>query len=105
MTIPLEQTKKVVAALRGGLAVDHLEHLEARAVGVGPIEHHDALIGPHPVGTWVLNFLGSAREVLSEEDAVSIDKALDGLAAVMQGETDIDIDSYFPSLASSPESG
>ncbi len=63
------------------------------------------LIGPHPVGTWVLNFLGSAREVLSEEDALSIDKALDGLTAVMRGEADIDIDSYFPGLASSPESG
>ncbi len=54
------------------------------------------LIGPQPVGTWVLNFLGSAREVLSEEDAAKIDKALDGLAAVMEGETDID--RYFPGL-------
>lgn len=56
------------------------------------------LIGSQPEGTWVLNFLGSAREVLSEEDAVNINKALDGLTAIMQGETDIDIDSYFPGL-------
>ncbi len=57
------------------------------------------LIGPQPEGTWVLNFLGSAREVLSEHEAGNINKALDGLAAIMQGETDIDIDHYFPDLA------
>ena len=54
------------------------------------------LIGPQPEGTWVVNFLGSAREVLSEEDAENINKALDGLVAIMHGETDID--SYFPGL-------
>lgn len=56
------------------------------------------LIGSQSEGTWVLNFLGSAREVLSEEDAVNINKALDGLTAIMQGETNIDVDSYFPGL-------
>ena len=54
------------------------------------------LIGPQPEGTWVVNFLGSAREVLSEEDAENINMALDGLVAIMNGETDID--SYFPGL-------
>ena len=54
------------------------------------------LIGPQPEGTWVVNFLGSAREVLSEEDAENINMALDGLVAIMHGETDID--SYFPGL-------
>ena len=61
------------------------------------------LIGPQPEGTWVLNFLGSAREVISEMDAININKALDGLEAIMRGETDVDIDSYFPGLASSAE--
>lgn len=56
------------------------------------------LIGPQPEGTWVLNFLGSAREVLSEEDARNADSALDALAAVMSGDESIDIDSYFPGL-------
>ncbi len=56
------------------------------------------LIGKQPVGTWVLNFLGSAREVLSEKDAQNIDKALDGLSAIMSGEADIDIDNYFPDI-------
>ncbi|HEX9803244.1 MAG TPA: HypC/HybG/HupF family hydrogenase formation chaperone [Gammaproteobacteria bacterium] len=57
------------------------------------------LVGPQPEGTWLLNFLGSAREVLSEEDARNADKALDALSAVMSGEEGIDFDSYFPGLA------
>lgn len=61
------------------------------------------LIGSQPVGTWVLNFLGSAREVLSETDAENINKALDGLTAIMQGEEEIDIDNYFPGLGSTAE--
>ena len=56
------------------------------------------LIGSQPVGTWVLNFLGSAREVLSEQEAEHINKALDGLTAIMSGESDVDIDSYFPDI-------
>ena len=61
------------------------------------------LIGSQPAGTWVLNFLGSAREVLSETDAENINKALDGLTAIMQGEEEIDMDSYFPGLESTAE--
>lgn len=56
------------------------------------------LIGAQPVGTWVLNFLGLAREVLTEEDAININKALDGLGAIMQGEENIDVDHYFPDM-------
>ncbi len=56
------------------------------------------LIGAQPEGSWVLNFLGSARDVLSEQDALDINRALDGLYAIMTGETDVDIDSYFPGL-------
>jgi len=63
------------------------------------------LIGPQPKGTWVLNFLGSAREVISKQDAMHINQALDGLNAIMQGETDIDIDSYFPGLGKATEVG
>jgi hydrogenase expression/formation protein HypC len=57
------------------------------------------LTGPQPAGTWLLTFLGSAREVLSEADAIAANKALDALAAVMSGQKEIDIDSYFPDLA------
>lgn len=56
------------------------------------------LVGSQPAGTWVLNFLGSAREVLTEEDAMNINMALRGLNAIMSGETDVDVDNYFPGL-------
>jgi hydrogenase expression/formation protein HypC len=57
------------------------------------------LLGAQPAGTWLLTFLGSAREVISEQDAQLIDRALDGLSAIMSDEADIDIDHYFPGLA------
>ncbi|MEJ2593520.1 MAG: HypC/HybG/HupF family hydrogenase formation chaperone [Candidatus Thiodiazotropha sp.] len=57
------------------------------------------LTGPQPAGTWLLTFLGSAREVISEEDARNIDKALDGLSAIMSEDADIDVAHYFPGLA------
>lgn len=36
-------------------------------------------------GDWVLGFLGAAREVLSEDEALLILKAVDGLSAIMAG--------------------
>ena len=54
------------------------------------------LVGSQPAGTWVLNFLGSAREVLTEEEAATINMALDGLEAILRGDADIDLDDYFP---------
>ncbi len=65
----------------------------------GEQEVNMMLTGPQPAGTWVLNFLGSAREVLSEDDAEKISSALDALSAVMSGDSDVDIDAYFPDLA------
>lgn len=59
------------------------------------------LTGPQPAGTWLLTFLGSAREVIDEEDARNIDKALDGLSAIMTDDVEIDVDHYFPGLAES----
>jgi hydrogenase expression/formation protein HypC len=56
------------------------------------------LIGQQPVGTWLLTFLGSARDVISEDDANKINSALDALSAIMSGETDIDVDAYFPDM-------
>ena len=63
----------------------------------GEEEVNMLLIGPQPVGTWVLNFLGSAREILSPEDAEKINSALDALAAVMNGD-DVNVDRFFPDL-------
>lgn len=61
-----------------------------------------SLVGDIAPGTWVLTFLGAAREVITETDAVLIQDALDGLARVMAGGTAgdafADIDARAPSL-------
>ncbi|GAA5066570.1 HypC/HybG/HupF family hydrogenase formation chaperone [Roseibacterium beibuensis] len=44
-----------------------------------------SLTGPLAPGTWVLTFLGAAREVLPEDEAQKIRAALDGLGALMAG--------------------
>lgn len=54
-----------------------------------------SLVGPQPVGRWLLVFLDSAREVLDEERAWHIRQALGGLAAALAGE---DFDAYFRDL-------
>ena len=48
-------------------------------------------------GDWVYATLGQAREELTAERAEEINMALDGLAAALQGETNLD--SYFPSFS------
>jgi hydrogenase expression/formation protein HypC len=45
-----------------------------------------SLVGPQPVGAWLLTFLGAAREVIPEETARNTDRALDALAAVLAGD-------------------
>ncbi|HSO07069.1 MAG TPA: HypC/HybG/HupF family hydrogenase formation chaperone [Pelomicrobium sp.] len=55
------------------------------------------LVGAQPPGTWVLTFMGAAREVLSGADAAQIDAALDAVAAALAGNTDVD--HYFSDLA------
>ncbi|MES9874975.1 MAG: HypC/HybG/HupF family hydrogenase formation chaperone [Candidatus Sedimenticola sp. PURPLELP] len=47
------------------------------------------LVGEQPLGTWLLIFLNSAREVLTEENAEKIRNALQALNLTLQGETDI----------------
>ena len=61
------------------------------------------LVGEQPAGTWVLNFLGWAREVISAQDADHINMALDGLGEIMNGAESIDVDHYFPGLGSAAE--
>jgi len=56
------------------------------------------LIGPQPKGTWILNFLGSAREVLSPEEAGKIADALALVEALMSGREGVDIDAPFADL-------
>ena len=44
------------------------------------------LVGEQEVGSWVLVFLGAAREVLDEATAFQISDALLAVESVMQGE-------------------
>jgi len=48
-------------------------------------------------GTWILNFLGTARRELTEDEAREIDRAIDGLEAAFRG--DADLDAFFSDLA------
>jgi hydrogenase expression/formation protein HypC len=44
-----------------------------------------ALVGPVDPGTWVLNFLGAAREVLDPDEALKIRAAVGAVRSVMNG--------------------
>lgn len=48
------------------------------------------LVGPQPVGTWVLAFHGAARQVLSEEEAARTLAGRQALAAVLGGAAQVD---------------
>ena len=48
-------------------------------------------------GDWVYAVLGQAREKMTAQRADETNLALDGLAAALQGETDLDV--YFPDTA------
>jgi hydrogenase expression/formation protein HypC len=55
------------------------------------------LVGRQEPGTWILAFVGSAREVMTPEAAARVDAALDALDAVLQGDT-ASIDAAFADL-------
>lgn len=55
-----------------------------------------ALVGAQPEGTWVLAFHGTARQVMSAEEAGHARAGRQALAAVMSG--DGYIDSFFADL-------
>ena len=69
----------------------------------GRVEINVMLVGYQEAGTWLMTFLGSAREVISEEDAWKTDQALNALEAVMAGGEDVDIDAYFPDLVANSQ--
>jgi hydrogenase expression/formation protein HypC len=54
------------------------------------------LVGAQPPGTWVLGFLGAARQVLSAEEAAQARAGRHALAAVLRG--DGNVDEYFADL-------
>jgi len=58
--------------------------------GMGERKRIDTLlVGEQPVGSWVLVFIDSAREVLSAEDAQRISDAVLAVNLAMQGEVDV----------------
>ncbi|SHG77748.1 HypC/HybG/HupF family hydrogenase formation chaperone [Marivita hallyeonensis] len=61
-----------------------------------------SLVGTQPVGTWVLTFLGAARDVLDPDDALKIKAAVDNLRAVMSGH-DTGIDAFADIEARGPQ--
>lgn len=63
----------------------------ARCIGRGRESMVDMmLVGPQPVGTWVLVFLDTAREVVSEQKARQIADALEAMSLAMRGDHQID---------------
>ncbi len=61
-----------------------------------------SLLGPQPVGTWVLAFQGAARQVLSDTEAAQALAARQALAAVLHSTfsafASSDIDHFFADL-------
>ena len=65
-----------------------VENAEGQAVCVadGRLHRIDTmLVGEQPVGTWLLTFLDTAREVLTPERAAQIRKALQAVDLAMRG--------------------
>lgn len=48
------------------------------------------LVGKPEIGTWVLTFLDTAREIISPEQAAQIQDALQALTLILQGDYNID---------------
>jgi hydrogenase expression/formation protein HypC len=53
----------------------------------GRVQIDLALVGPQIPGTWLLTFMGAAREVLDPDTAARITAALDGLLGALAGDT------------------
>lgn len=49
------------------------------------------LVGSVQSGQWLMTFLGGAREILNEQQAEQVNSALNALAAVSQGVSDVDV--------------
>jgi hydrogenase expression/formation protein HypC len=73
------------------MQITSIEPGHAWCEGMGERKRIDTLlIGEQPVGTWVLVFLNSAREVLTEQQAQSVSKAVQAVNLAMQGESNVD---------------
>ena len=76
-----------------GLPMQVVECHDGTAVCEGMGERRSInmqLVGDQPLGTWVLTFLDTAREVISAESAAQISDAIQAVNLVMQGSTNVD---------------
>ena len=68
------------------MLITKIDGIAAVAQGHGAVELVDiSLCSDARVGDWVLSFLGTAREILTPDQADKITAALGGLRALMQG--------------------
>jgi len=73
------------------MKITSIEPGHAWCEGMGERKRIDTLLtGEQPIGTWVLVFIDSAREVLSDEDAQRITYAVQAVNLAMQGETNVE---------------
>ncbi|MCG7926670.1 MAG: HypC/HybG/HupF family hydrogenase formation chaperone [Candidatus Thiodiazotropha taylori] len=73
------------------MQVVSMEGTTALCQGMGESRRVDTLlVGDQPVGSWLLVFLNSAREVLSEQRAEQISQALQALDLALSGESEVD---------------
>jgi hydrogenase expression/formation protein HypC len=77
--------------------IDGNEHLAWCRGPEGRVQIDLALVGAQAPGTWLLTFLGAAREVLDAEAAANIIAALDGLQGALAGDA-ARIDAAFADL-------
>lgn len=76
------------------MQITHVDGIRATAFDGDASHTIDlSLTGEQPVGTWILTFLGAAREVLEEGEALKIKAAVDSLRAVMMGQ-DTGVDAF-----------
>lgn len=80
------------------MQIQAVDELSARCTADATEQQVDlSLVGTQPVGTWVLVFLGAAREVISADRAQQVTQALDAMQQVAQGNTD-GLDALFADL-------
>ena len=73
------------------LQVVQVEESHAWCEADGQRERLDmTLVGMQPPGTWVLAFMGAARQVMSPEEAAQGRSGRHALAAVLAGHSDVD---------------
>lgn len=77
------------------------EHFARCSSRDGEVRLDISLVGQQPPGTWLLAFLGAAREVIAAERAAAIDAALSALAAAEGGATDFS--AFFADLDREPQ--